>query len=533
MGFVARMASKHRIIGVGLWFTIVSGYALFSAENNRQRLADEVEETGQNLRRLISQRVTQHDAHMTSLIAITSGASPAPSAAVRQVMESIERFYPRVVGIELVSLEERSTDTPEVAVLLKVPEVGNADIASFHGRLAKQAPGQIAIYQSGNGHYLVAKRSSSLGSVIVVLSIDAQHLIEGDERPSWAAVQLMIDGKLLLDMPAQDGSIPKASFYAPLRFASVIDGEKQRLSFTVDRPVPPAVLLPLRPLVGFALTTGLALVAAMFALRQRSMAMRLRREMDEAAARAVLDQRETLLVHASRVNAMGEMASGIVHELTQPLTAILSHSQAAIRLSSADVLDIKRISSALEANVREAKRAGELLKRMRDYASNRAPNPVRVMLDKTIAEIVSLAGIDLRQRGIRLDFISNRQSAYAIADPVELEQVLHNLIRNAAEALDHVRSDVPLIRIETQFAEREAKIIVTDNGPGISADALPRLFHPFFTTKPSGMGLGLSLCTTLVERVGGRLDAENVPNGGARFIVTLPSVIERQQHEQV
>lgn len=517
-------ALKYSLIGVGLWLAAILGFAFNSVQTTERRLADELEATGRTLQRLISQRVAQHDAHMTSLIALTSGAEPAPFGAIRHVMETITRFYPRIAWIELVSLGGTVADDQGLKVLLEVPKGKSVDISPLRGSLAEQVRGKITVYENRDGHYLLAKRALMPSKTAVVLSIDARLLIEPEEQPAWAHVRLMLGGKPLLDLPARDRVDTGASLVAPLHFEATIDGEKQQLSLLIERPVPLAILFSAKLFLGFSATTGLALFAAMFALRQRSTTLGLQRAMEEAEARAVLHGRETLLAHASRVNAMGEMASGIAHELTQPLTAILSRSQAALRLADANVADIKRISSALEVNVQEAKRAGQLLRRMRDYASKKAPQPVENSLNEIVTEIVALTSIDLKQRGIRLACRLTPQPLKVVADAIELQQVLHNLIRNATDALEDTDSKVAIIRIETQAAADEARIIVSDNGPGIVPGALPKLFHPFFTTKPEGMGLGLSLCATLVERIGGKIVGENSTSGGARFTITLPCV---------
>nr|WP_225906527.1 ATP-binding protein [Ensifer canadensis] len=225
---------------------------------------------------------------------------------------------------------------------------------------------------------------------------------------------------------------------------------------------------------------------------------------------------------------MGELASGIAHELTQPLTAMLSRSQAALRLAGTDKPDIGLISEALEVNVREAKRAGEMLRRMRDYASNRTPEPITSAINGIVAEIAALTGSDLQRRGIQLSLDLTKEPLAADVDPIELEQVLHNLIRNAADALEGAGTKDAQVEIETRAICDEVKIIVRDNGPGIAANAFPKLFQPFFTTKPDGMGLGLSLCSTLIERVDGRIEAENAADGGAWFTITLPRAQEQE-----
>jgi signal transduction histidine kinase len=496
------------------------------AGTTEQRLSDELEATGRTLQRLISQRVAQHDAHMTSLIAVTGGEEPARSGAVRQVMESITRFYPRIVWIALVSLESGDAAAASVSAvikpLLEVPDGEIQDLSPLADDIARQRAGKISIYQSRNGRYLLAKRAPEPSSAAVVLAIDARLLLEPEERPAWARLRLILDGKALLDVPAADAGDLRLPFIAAPHFESVIDGESRRLTLALDRPVSLAALLPVKQLLSFAAASAVALFVALFALRQRAAAMQSQRTTQEAEARALLQERETLLAHASRVNAMGEMASGIAHELTQPLTAILSRSQAALRLASAEKPEIKPISEALEINVREAKRAGEMLKRMRDYASNRAPKPVQSSINTIVTETMALTAADLRQRGITVESSLAPEPVKALVDAIELEQVLHNLIRNAADALEGAGTPGMLIRIETEVANGEIKIAVEDNGPGITPDALPKLFHPFFTTKPEGMGLGLSLCATLVERIDGRIEAANIPGGGARFTVFVP-----------
>jgi two-component system sensor kinase FixL len=529
--------SNPRLLGLVLWLAALAAFALYSVEASRARLAGELEVTGRTLHRLISQRAAQHDAHMTSLIALSS-ADP-PLGAVRQVMESISRFYPRIAWIALVSLggeDGGAADaTGEVAAgpgvapggvrtLVEVPEGGGENLAPLRGAIGEQLRGKISVYASQNGRYLLAKRAQAPSDAALVFGIDARLLLEPDERPGWAHLRLVLDGKELLDLPA-DESAGSALVAAP-HFEKVIDGEGQRILLTLDRALPLAALLPLSQLLGFAVLAGLASFALMFALRQRAAAQASAQTARQAEARALLQERETLLAHASRVNAMGELASGMAHELTQPLTAVLSRSQAALRLAGADKPDLGLIAQALDVNVREAKRAGAMLKRMRDYASNKAPAPVASDLNGIVTEIVALTSADLERRGIALELQLAGDGPEAVVDPIEMEQVLHNLIRNAADALEGTVG--ARITIETRAVGGEVQVVVSDNGPGIAADVLPKLFVPFFTTKADGMGLGLSLCQTLVERVDGRVEAENAAGGGARFVITLPAASARK-----
>lgn len=526
--------SKSWLFGLALWLAALAAFALYSVETSRARLAGELEVTGRTLHRLISQRAAQHDAHMTSLIALTSGAEPAPLGAVRQVMESITRFYPRIAWIALVSFDGGGGSTGPgaaagaslgagggVRMLVEVPEGGGENLAPLRGAISEQLRGKISVHASGNGRYLLAKRAPAPSDAVLVFGIDAALLLEPEERPDWAHLRLTLDGQALLDLPAQDALGAGASFVTAPHFEKVIDGEGQKILLSLDRALPLDALLPWRSLLGFAVLAGLASFALMFALRQRAAAQRSQQAARQAEARALLQERETLLAHASRVNAMGELASGIAHELTQPLTAVLSRSQAALRLAGAENPDLGLISEALDVNVREAKRAGEMLKRMRDYASNKAPEPKPSALNGIVSEIVALTAADLERRGIRLELELAAEAPEAVVDAIEMEQVLHNLIRNAADALEGAGVLDARISIATKVVGGEVKIEVADNGPGIAADVLPKLFVPFFTTKADGMGLGLSLCRTLVERVDGRIEAENGAGGGARFVITL------------
>nr|WP_282440698.1 ATP-binding protein [Brucella pituitosa] len=219
---------------------------------------------------------------------------------------------------------------------------------------------------------------------------------------------------------------------------------------------------------------------------------------------------------------MGELASGIAHELAQPLTALMSQSRAAERLIEQSGIDNVLLKKAMAANVREARRAGDMLKRMRDYISNRPPEPIVVVVNSIIHDTVELLITDLEQRGITMHLALNPDLPVVMADPVELEQILYNLIRNAADSLQEASVAEGRITVTTTREENHIVIGILDNGAGIAEDLRPRLFEPFFTTKETGMGLGLALCSTLVERIGGHIDAHNNKDGGACFIVKLP-----------
>ena len=302
-----------------------------------------------------------------------------------------------------------------------------------------------------------------------------------------------------------------ASGWPPtLRLEEDLASASQPLHLTVTRRLSIDELLP----VSQVLLVLLASAALWWLAGTLARARQARRE-------AALRTQELRLVHAMRVNGLGEMASGIAHELTQPMTAVLSQSQAGLRMIGQGA-STEALVPVLEANVKLARRAGDILARMRSYASQRAPAAQAVILDDLVADALALARADLAARGVALAIDRGAPDATVYVDPVSIEQVLHNLLRNAAEALADRPPGAGRIRVATGVDADGAHVSVTDNGPGIAPPDLARLFTPFFTTKSDGMGLGLSICARLIDAAGGRIDVDAAPGGGARFTVHLP-----------
>lgn len=513
-----------------VWLAAVSAFAAFSVNGAIRRASSELDVTGRTLHRLISQRVAQHDAHLTSLAALAGVSSPPPEAAIRQVAGSIVRFYPRISGVFLLKLGNAAEPA---ATLVSVTSSGrDPDLSAMVEKLGAQKPGEAHSYVSGVGadRYLLAKRvpGQELGFVLV---IDPAQLVEPEEQPDWARISLVVDGKTVLDRPV--GPTTEAWPFLSLQaFEKIVDSPSQPLELRVQRTLSPGDVIEPGPLMAFALVSLLSLLVLQFAWRQRVDARAAQRAAAEAERRASLREHEASLAHASRVNAMGELASGIAHELTQPLTALLSQSQAALRLASVPSPDLALVSDVLGANVREAKRAGAMIERMRAYVSNRQAEPARTGINAIVSETAALISADFEKRGIRLGLELSGDDPEAVVDPIEMEQVVYNLLRNAADALAAAGTAEPRITVRTAVSHQSLTIQIEDNGSGIPETVLPRLFEPFFTTKQDGMGLGLALCETLVERVDGRIEVTNVPGSGACFTVTLPAAKPFRQAAQ-
>jgi two-component system sensor kinase FixL len=236
---------------------------------------------------------------------------------------------------------------------------------------------------------------------------------------------------------------------------------------------------------------------------------------------ARLQELQTELVHISRLTAMGEMASALAHEINQPLSAIANYLKGAKRLldGRADE-DSKTVGGAIAKAADQALRAGQIIRRLRDFVS-RGENERRIeSLSKLIEEANALALVGAKEHGVRVRLQIDRAQDLIFADKVQIQQVLLNLLRNAIEAVaEHDRRELV---ISTRLsADDMVEVSVADTGAGISADISAQLFQPFITTKAQGMGVGLSISRTIIEAHGGRIWTEPNPGGGPVFKFTL------------
>jgi len=236
-----------------------------------------------------------------------------------------------------------------------------------------------------------------------------------------------------------------------------------------------------------------------------------------------LHELQSELVHISRLTAMGEMASTLAHELNQPLSAITNYVKGSSRMLDAPAPDIPKIKDALSAAGGQALQAGEIIRRLRDFVTKGEAERRIESLPKLIEEAGALALVGAKQIGVKVQFDIDRRADLVLADRVQIQQVILNLMRNAVEAVE--RSDRRELVISTRVIDEEmAEIAVADSGSGVSPDVAEQLFRPFVTTKSQGMGVGLSICRTIVEAHGGRIAVETNASGGATFRFTLRRV---------
>ncbi|SEM58212.1 sensor protein FixL [Bradyrhizobium sp. OK095] len=241
---------------------------------------------------------------------------------------------------------------------------------------------------------------------------------------------------------------------------------------------------------------------------------------------ARLQELQSELVHVSRLSAMGEMASALAHELNQPLAAISNYMKGSRRLlaGSADP-NVTKIESALDRAAEQAVRAGQIIRRLRDFVA-RGESEKRVeSLSKLIEEAGALGLAGAREQNVQLRFNLDPNADLVLADRVQIQQVLVNLFRNALEAMAQ-SPQRELVVTNTRLTDDMIEIEVCDTGSGFQDDVIPNLFQTFFTTKDTGMGVGLSISRSIIEAHGGRMWAESNASGGATFRFTLPAADE-------
>jgi PAS domain S-box-containing protein len=259
------------------------------------------------------------------------------------------------------------------------------------------------------------------------------------------------------------------------------------------------------------------------ALRMRGISMDIT-ERKEAELEAA--QRRQELAHLSRVSVLGELAGTLAHELNQPLTAILGNAQVGRRMMREEVTDVEEVAAIFDDVADDAKRAGGIIHGMRAMFRKDPVAAIQTFdLNEAAQQVLGLLHSEVISRKAKIEFRPDPGLLEAAAGRVEVQQVIINLVLNGLDAMKGAGEGM-VLEIETVHEDHQLHLVVRDHGPGVPAEMMPRLFEPFITTKPGGLGLGLAISRGIAERFHGELTAENHPDGGAVFRLLLPAAAE-------
>jgi two-component system sensor kinase FixL len=255
---------------------------------------------------------------------------------------------------------------------------------------------------------------------------------------------------------------------------------------------------------------------------QRRFAGIIRNLTEQYAAREALASQREKLAHVGRLSTMGEMTASIAHEINQPLTAISMYAQASLKLIERGG-SLEKVAEALEKLNTQSLRAGAVIERIQRFARAQESSKELVGLNDLVTDLLKLADSDARMHNIEIQLDLAPEVPVIFADPVQIQQVILNLIRNGIDAMNEIScANGRCIRLETRVTGNAAELKVIDQGSGVAEDQSDLLFTPFHTTKKEGMGMGLSICRSIVSEHGGELRFRNNDDAGACFYFSLP-----------
>jgi two-component system sensor kinase FixL len=257
----------------------------------------------------------------------------------------------------------------------------------------------------------------------------------------------------------------------------------------------------------------------------RDITQRLRAQTELRETRLELQQQHQRLAHIERLSTMGEMAAGFAHEVNQPLTAIANYASVSRRLAQRAEIDREKLASVLEKMQNQALRASEIIQRLRNFVRKPKAGKALRYPNDIVAEVIKLAEVDSRLNQVPLRFEPGQDLKSVTVDDVQIQQVLLNLMRNAMEAMAAAPDRTQGVTVST-CALRPAgvRFSVVDHGEGLRDDADDRLFHPFYTTKADGMGIGLSVCASIMQEHGGDIGYSRNEDGGTTFYIDLAAI---------
>jgi two-component system sensor kinase FixL len=237
------------------------------------------------------------------------------------------------------------------------------------------------------------------------------------------------------------------------------------------------------------------------------------------------------LTHVARLSTLGEMAAELAHELNHPLYAILNYAKACRNaLAEEGPPDLDALREWNEEIAEIASSAAEVVRRLRSFAQRGESPRTACRIEEIVKEALGLFAAEMRRARVTVETSFAAASPSVHVDRVQIQQILVNLLSNAVEAMQASPAEMRRITIRTSLGDEEVEVAVSDRGAGLPAEGATKIFEPFITTKPEGLGMGLSIARTIVEAHGGRLWADAAPGGGATFHFTLPRADGNHSH---
>jgi signal transduction histidine kinase len=444
-------------------------------------------------------------------IVVVSGTSPYDRNWLRRARDALRTYESRLVvsywsGLRLPQLLEHLRNlSPDEMVLY------------------------LAFSDDGSGHNYspadVAKRiaAASAAPVYGVLESYLGLGIVGGAFPSFES-HGRLAGELAVRVLSGEKSESIAVRPAPQPVVNVDWRELRRWSIDAKR-LPPGSIVQFRQLsfweqYRWYIAAALAIIVVQAALITDLLLQHSRRRRSEMD----LQRNREQLAHVTRVSTMGELAASLAHELNQPLTAILSNAQAAQRFLNAKPADLKEVREILEDIVTDNSRASEVIRRMRTLVKKEQLEFAPINIAGVIRDVVQLVHSDGILRNIRVEIECQEGLPSARGDRVQLQQVVLNLLVNAFDAMkDAPASERKVVMLAKTNGADTVEVSVRDHGIGLTSDEVVRIFQPFYTTKPDGLGMGLPISRSIIEAHGGRLWAESSVDRGSTFYFTIPA----------
>jgi len=479
------------------WLALTAVGAVWIARAELAQMHQDFETDVRIAHRLMSQQMVQYDAVLATLALLE------PSTGADHPEQRLPSVYSSILRVQRRDRDEPWSDGAQAAAL-----------AAAEARSRSQQRAELAVLDLVHGRYVLVIGATPFSYALDIDLAGSVPWRDWPMNPQRSPVRLSLqrDGQQLVLQPG----VPAANGWR-FDLTKPLASPSQPFDLVAERQVGWGEL-PWRGIAGWAVAIAVLLAGLWAAQRQRVA----RRRAEELLR----------LGQVARLNALGELSAGLAHELNQPLTAVLANAQAARRLLDDDPPDLATARDAMGQAVEQARRAAGVVGRLRRVierpeAGGEEAKPL--VLQEVVRSAMHLLVPEFTKHAINAQFDATAQAPVRVqAEAVALEQIVHNLLMNALQALDLVPAAERRLIVSVGRNGQEGVLTVTDNGRGIAPEALPRLFEPFFSTREGGLGLGLSLSETLASGMGGSLSAANASPRGARFTLLLPLVAPSQ-----